>query len=71
MEPLIKAGTPVIVTGDFNSPSHLDYTKAAIGLRPALIDEVPWPVSQRMLAAGFTDSFRAAHPDPVARPGLT
>lgn len=71
MEPLIKAGTPVIVTGDFNSPSHLDYTKAAIGLRPALTAEVPWPVSLRMIAAGFTDAFRSIHPDPVARPGLT
>ena len=71
VEPLIKAGTPVIVTGDFNAPSHLDYTEAAIGLRPAMVAAVAWPVSLRMLAAGFTDSFRAAHPDPVARPGLT
>ena len=32
---------------------------------------VPWPVTKRMEAAGFTDTFRAAHPDPVARTGLT
>jgi endonuclease/exonuclease/phosphatase family metal-dependent hydrolase len=71
LEPLVKAGTPVIVTGDFNTPSHLDYTEAAIGLRPAMTAAVPWPVTLRMEAAGFTDAFRAAHPDPVARPGLT
>ena len=34
IEPLVAIGTPVIVTGDFNTPSHLDYTDAAIGLRP-------------------------------------
>ena len=71
LEPLIATGTPVIVTGDFNSPSHLDYTKAAIGLRPAMTAAVPWPVSLRMADAGFSDAFRAVHPDPVARPGLT
>ncbi|MCU0854624.1 MAG: endonuclease/exonuclease/phosphatase family protein [Rhodobacteraceae bacterium] len=71
LEPLVAAGTPVIVTGDFNTPSHLDYTEAAIGLRPAMTAAVPWPVTLRMEAAGFTDTFRAAHPDPVARPGLT
>jgi endonuclease/exonuclease/phosphatase family metal-dependent hydrolase len=69
--PLVQAGTPVIVTGDFNTPSHLDYTEAAIGLRPAMTAAVPWPVTLRMEAAGFTDTFRAAHPDPVARPGVT
>ncbi len=71
LEPLIKSGTPVIVTGDFNTPSHLDYTTAAIGLRPAMTAAVPWPVTLRMEAAGFADAFRTAHPDPVARPGLT
>ena len=71
LEPLVKASTPVIVTGDFNTPSHLDYTEAAIGLRPAMTAAVPWPVTLRMEAAGFTDAFRAAHPDALARTGLT
>lgn len=71
MEPLIKAGTPVIVTGDFNTPSHLDYTEATIGLRPAMTAAVPWPVTLRMEAAGFTDAFRSFQPDPLGRPGLT
>ena len=53
MEPLIKAGTPVIVTGDFNSPSHLDYTEAAIGLRPAMIAAVPWPARPKGSARRF------------------
>ncbi len=71
LAPLIAAGTPVFVTGDFNAPSHLDWTEGAIGSRPDLTVAVPWPVSTAMQTAGFTDSFRAAHADPVATPGLT
>ena len=71
LEPLVAGGVPVIVTGDFNSPSHLDWTIGMIGARPALTMAVPWPVTLRMQAAGFTDAFRAAHPDPALRPGLT
>ena len=64
LEGLAAAGVPVIVTGDFNTPSHLDW----LALRG---NDVPWPVTLRMEAAGFTDTFRTAHPDPVLRPGLT
>lgn len=71
LDPVVADGIPVFVTGDFNSPSHLDWTDAAVGLRPASVAAVAWPVSAAMMSAGFEDSFRAAHPDPVARPGLT
>jgi hypothetical protein len=30
-----------------------------------------WPVSRAVVDAGFRDTWRAAHPDPVATPGLT
>ncbi|MCZ8335807.1 MAG: endonuclease/exonuclease/phosphatase family protein [Rhodobacteraceae bacterium] len=62
LAPVIAAGIPLIVTGDFNSPSHLDESGDGA---------IPWPVSKAMEAAGFTDAFRAANPDPVAQPGLT
>ena len=64
-------GIPVFVTGDFNEPSHLDYTQAAVGTRPEVKYVVDWPVSQAMADAGFKDSFRVAYPDPVKSPGLT
>ncbi|HZL65415.1 MAG TPA: endonuclease/exonuclease/phosphatase family protein [Thermoleophilia bacterium] len=64
-------GIPVFVTGDFNEPSHLDYTQAAVGTRPEVKYVVDWPVSQAMADAGFKDSYRVAHPDPVKDPGLT
>ncbi len=59
-----------IVAGDFNEPSHRDWTPraAALGLYPLA---VPWPLTRRLEAAGFVDAFRAAHPDEVARPGHT
>jgi hypothetical protein len=64
-------GIPVFLTGDFNSPSFRDWTPATVGTRPYLDYPVRWPVSAAVEAAGFTDSFRAAHPNPVTVPGLT
>ena len=68
---LAKQGIPVFVTGDFNAPSHLDYTAAAVGTRKEVKYVVDWPVSRAMADAGLRDSYRDAHHDPVADPGLT
>jgi exodeoxyribonuclease-3 len=61
---------PVLIFGDFNEPSHLDWTEAAAkaGNQPLA---VAWPVSTRIQELGFTDAFRAIHGDPVARPAFT
>ena len=32
---------------------------------------VAWPVTRAVARAGFTDTYRAVHPDPVATPGIT
>ena len=69
LEPTITESEPVIVAGDFNSPSHLDWTEAAREQHMGLV--VPWPVSTAMAAAGFVDVFRAVHADPRAEPGRT
>lgn len=71
LKPLVDAGTPVILTGDFNAPSARDWTASAMALHPYAADPVAWPVSIAMEAAGFTDSFRAVHPDALADPGVT
>ncbi|MGZ8631768.1 MAG: endonuclease/exonuclease/phosphatase family protein [Actinomycetota bacterium] len=71
MTPLVSDGIPAIVVGDMNAPSHEDYTAATVGLRPQVRFPVRWPVSLLMARRGFVDSFRAAHPDPVADEGLT
>ena len=54
---------PVIVAGDFNCVSHLDYTEKtkALGLNYSRV--LPIRVSMAMLEAGFTDTYRFVHPD--------
>lgn len=50
---------PLVLTGDFNAPSHLDWP------------DVAWPTSTLAERAGLRDSFRVAHPDPADTPGIT
>ena len=61
---------PVIATGDFNEPSHKDWTEAAhkAGRHPIKCE---WPGSRQWEAAGFTDSYREKYPDEMAHPGNT
>jgi hypothetical protein len=66
-----KSGTPVFLTGDFNSPSHLDWTEVVSKSRPAVKFPIAWPVSKLIMESGFADSYRSAHPNPVKNPGLT
>lgn len=68
---LHESGTPVFLTGDFNAPSHTDWTEAAVAARPLARYAFDWPVSRAVVGAGFRDSFREAHPDPLAHPGFT
>jgi endonuclease/exonuclease/phosphatase family metal-dependent hydrolase len=68
---LVAQGYPVLVTGDFNSPSYLDWTSAVAKARKDVPYPVRWPASAAFAAAGFGDSYRDAHPDPVATPGFT
>lgn len=68
---LAADGIPVFLTGDFNSPSHLDWTPAVDPVREEVRYPVVWPVSKALADAGFRDSYREVHPDPVAVPGFT
>jgi endonuclease/exonuclease/phosphatase family metal-dependent hydrolase/ribosomal protein S28E/S33 len=68
---LADSGIPVLLVGDFNTPSHLDWTQAAIQNRPEARYPVEWPVTLAAEAIGFVDTFRAVHPDPIEYPGIT
>jgi len=69
---LIEVGYPVLWTGDFNSPSHADWTEAAAESRDDIdAYAVEWNVSRTIEAMGFVDTWRVAHPDPVERRGYT
>jgi endonuclease/exonuclease/phosphatase family metal-dependent hydrolase len=70
LQDLLASGVPTFFTGDFNTPSHRDWTRAAVRAR-GLPYPIRWPVSRQMETAGFVDSYRAVHPDPVADPGFT
>ena len=66
----LKASVPVMVGGDFNTPSHLDWTLDTTRVFKRRRD-LDLPVSVAMAEAGFTDTFRTVHPNPVQRPGIT
>ena len=42
-----------------------------VGTRDYVKFVVDWPVSRAVEAAGFSDSWRAVHPDPLESLGLT
>ncbi|MFD2159720.1 endonuclease/exonuclease/phosphatase family protein [Rubritalea tangerina] len=61
---------PVILTGDFNAPSHLDWTEATKSWHGG-VGYVAWPTSLACTDAGLIDSFRAMNPNPAQVRGDT
>jgi len=61
---------PVFVVGDFNEPSHLDWTEKAAksGRHPI---KVEYPTSKEFTKAGFADAWRTVYPDEMKKPGFT
>lgn len=66
----VPTGAKVFLVGDFNEPSHLDWTAEAktAGLHT---HTVAWPTSIKVENAGFTDSYRELFPDETADLGYT
>lgn len=60
----------IIITGDFNEPSFLDWTENKVdnGMVPFAVE---WPTSKLLYEVGFKDSFRVKYPDEVENPGMT
>lgn len=58
MQPLIAGAEPCFLVGDFNAPSHLDYTN------------FPWPTSIACTNAGLGDSYHELHSNNRKYPGL-
>ena len=61
---------PIFVVGDFNEPSHLDWTERAASAARHPI-KVEYPNSLAMIKAGFTDAYRAIYRDEMKHPGYT
>lgn len=71
MRELISQGYPVFFTGDHNEPSHLDYGAETVSTREGIDEPVPWPVSLAIAEAGFRDTYREIHPDPLEAPAIS
>jgi endonuclease/exonuclease/phosphatase family metal-dependent hydrolase len=68
---LMDAGIPVVLLGDFNAPSHRDWTEDTVGMRSHMTAAFAWPTSVASEGVGLVDAYRAVYPDPVSHPGLT
>lgn len=52
---------PVIMAGDYNSASHIDWTHETRDLHRGR--SIEWPVSKQMDNAGLNDAYRMIYPD--------
>ena len=72
MSAALNSGIPVFFTGDFNEPSHLDWTEAAAEATERPFDlKVEYPASKKIVDAGMLDSFRAVRADEVNNQAYT
>lgn len=71
IDSLQNKGIPVFLTGDFNEPSHLDWTSEAASKGHNFGKAVTWPVSSSVTESGLTDAFRSIYPDEITHPGIT
>ena len=67
----IDEGTLVILGGDFNEPSHLDWIRETKDLYDHHGLIIPWTVPLLLDNAGFVDTYRQLYPDVLAYPGFT
>lgn len=62
---------PVLVGGDMNSHSHLDWTEATKDTFNHGGAIVNWTISRTFTDAGLIDSYREINPNPLTHPGIT
>lgn len=67
----ISLGYQVIIGGDFNEPSHLDWIIDNKDLYDHHGFVIPWTVTSLLEKEGFTDSYRKIFPNPLTHPGFT
>lgn len=71
VDPYVEAlDQPIIISGDFNSYSHLDWTEKTSDLHFGY-GAVPFPTSKFMIEKGYKDSFRELKPDEKGNQGGT
>ena len=71
MAPALNSNSPVFLTGDFNEPSHLDWTQVAANAGLHFGKKVDWPASRAITNTGLIDSFRELRPNEITDRGNT
>lgn len=61
----------VMLGGDFNEPSHLDWIRETKDLYDHNGLIIPWTVTLALDNAGFVDTYRTLYPDVLKYPGFT
>ncbi len=61
----------IIIAGDFNEPSHLDWVEDNKHMYDRRGAVVPWDCSVMLYGAGYRDAFRFHYPNPTTHPGFT
>jgi hypothetical protein len=67
----IKNGSVVLLGGDFNEPSYLDWQSDTKNIREHKGLVVNWDCSVLLAKKGYKDSFRQIYPNAVKNPGFT
>ncbi|MDP4237844.1 MAG: endonuclease/exonuclease/phosphatase family protein [Bacteroidota bacterium] len=62
---------PILLIGDFNEPSCLDWTTKQANLYDHNGVVFEWPTTLALKSNGFVDAYRQVYPDEVLNPGIT
>ena len=61
----------VIIGGDFNEASHLDWNEETKDLWDHNGTVVNWECSNELISRGYKDAYREIYPNPITHPGFT
>lgn len=67
----LEENIPIIVMGDFNEPSTLDWTESTSHIADHNGLVYKWDTTELLNQSGFIDAYRDLYPDPVTHPGFT
>lgn len=67
----IEKKSLILLGGDFNEPSHLDWQADTKDLWDHNGAIIPWDCSVMLEKGGFKDSYREVYPNAVTHPGFT
>lgn len=65
------AGYTIVIGGDFNEPSHQDWTEETRYMYDHHGLIIPWTVTTMLSEAGFHDAYRTFYPNVLTHPGFT